>query len=196
LRDDWCVSESPAVTEFREFVQEVSAAAIFAMTSMLFQSIELTKGLQSSIAVGNENPTMFFGAGSPNEQFAPFVSRPLRELIQKASKGGSYIDLIGHGWIVTLFSSWEEEFRGLIAASLGLAPDDLKCDLFGDLRHMRNDIAHHRGVATVRNTGHCRVLRWASTGQLISAGPVQIEEFLVQLAPHLALWANGATDDG
>ncbi|HEY5273058.1 MAG TPA: hypothetical protein VIJ34_07460 [Acidimicrobiales bacterium] len=149
------MSAEAAVTEFRERLQEVSAAAVYAQTAMLMQSDRLTEQLQQSIALGNTDPTMFFGSGDPNEAFAPFVQRPLRELIAKSSKGGSYIDLIGHGWIITVFSSWEEEFRALIAGGLGLLTDDLQCDLLGDLRHMRNDIAHHRGIATARNTERC-----------------------------------------
>lgn len=49
--------------------------------------------------------------------------------------------------VVFLFEQWQSKYRREIATALGHStPDDLKEPLFGDLRLLRNDIVHCRGV--------------------------------------------------
>ena len=60
------------------------------------------------------------------------------------------------------------------------------CGEMGDLRHMRNDIVHHRGVASADHTGRCRVLHWQQVDQQISIGLPHVEQFMGLFGKRLA----------
>ena len=65
-------------------------------------------------------------------------------------------------------SKWEREFRPLFAKLCDLPVKSVKSDLFGDLRHLRNDVVHHRAVATASNSGKCKLLGFFETGDVIN----------------------------
>ena len=41
---------------------------------------------------------------------------------------------------------------------------DVRDDLLGDIRLLRNDIVHHGGIATKANSGRCKILQWFNDG--------------------------------
>jgi hypothetical protein len=43
---------------------------------------------------------------------------------------------------------------------------------------MRNDIVHHRGIATAGNSGRCEVLRWFKADDPMHVMPVHVVEFM------------------
>jgi hypothetical protein len=74
---------------------------------------------------------------------------------------------LGHQWIVFVFAIWEDELRGRLANALGVPRKDRNTvthPILGDLRLIRNDVIHKRGVATQEHTGRCATLRWFSVG--------------------------------
>jgi hypothetical protein len=48
--------------------------------------------------------------------------------------------------IVFVFAYWDEEIRPQIAKIRGVKPNDVKIDAFGDLRILRKNIVHNRGL--------------------------------------------------
>ena len=60
---------------------------------------------------------------------------------------------IGQQWVVTLVAQWNEHFRQLFADALGLKVEQVVDPAMGDMNKLRNDILHHRGIATDRNAG-------------------------------------------
>ena len=85
------------------------------------------------------------------------------ELRRRNSDGGLNHIRAAQNFLVLLYSFWEEEHRSLITEALGIKPaetkkcesckrklpgskTDLKVPVIGDVRLLRNDIIHHRGI--------------------------------------------------
>ena len=48
--------------------------------------------------------------------------------------------------IVFLFTYWEDEIRPRLAAATGVTPNDIRAEVMGDLRILRNVILHSKGI--------------------------------------------------
>ena len=95
------------------------------------------------------------------------------------------------GWVEQVFNIiWERQFRGDSYKSLQL-PDDLegkatlhkirpKMDVAGDLRRIRNDLVH-TGVASVGETGKCKILDWFKPGDPMVFSTNHVFDFLNQM---------------
>lgn len=97
-------------------------------------------------------------------------------------------------WFTHIFAVWEERYRGRLALAHGLTADgerwrrtDLLIPLFGDIRTLRNDFVHNKGVAdeSTRNT----LLTWGVHNKPIE---ITVEQMgtLVDLFPRLELLAT------
>lgn len=85
------------------------------------------------------------------------------------------------GWLIETYTRWECQNRKELKASFQV--DDAISplwDVFGDLRRMRHDILHERGIATKKNTGKCTVLRWFSPGDKMVFCTRHVFDFLNQ----------------
>ena len=67
-------------------------------------------------------------------------------LLREVSVGGNIHARLTQQLIVTVFTGWDAHHRAQVAMARGLETDELKSDYFGDLRLLRNDIVHNRGV--------------------------------------------------
>lgn len=90
-------------------------------------------------------------------------------------------------WFAYVFALWEEQYRGLIATAHGDAPDgdawrrrDIACPLFGDIRRIRNDFIHNKGVAD--ESAANEVLTWFTEGDPAQISTAQMLS-LVELFP-------------
>lgn len=106
--------------------------------------------------------SMTFGRGDPEDpESVGFHTWPAVELKERLAEDGTVARQLGQQWIVLLDVQWEHNFRPRFAKALGLSePKELPEPLFADIRRMRNDIVHHQGVATGRNSGRCEILEW------------------------------------
>lgn len=69
----------------------------------------------------------------------------------------------GRMWLPTFFSRWEEEYRHRLAEAHGCRPRDFQIPFFGDLRKLRNDVAHRRSPTNARcdrNLASSPPIRW------------------------------------
>jgi hypothetical protein len=98
----------------------------------------------------------------------------------QTAKGGPVETMLGQQWIVFAFSAWEEGYRRRLADALDCPLDDLRVPLLGDLRLLRNDVVHHRGIASARNAGRCKVLRWFAEVDEIRLDIHRLAEFKEQ----------------
>ncbi len=64
------------------------------------------------------------------------------------SKGGSNEQQHARAVLVFLFTYWELEIRPRLAASRGVELEQIRSDVMGDLRILRNAILHARGIMT------------------------------------------------
>ena len=187
-----CDSTVSPYDDLRAFLHEMAAAHLFGAIGLVEQQQKFQRMLAESAASGTPDPMIHVGNGSPaSSDWAPYVTWRLAELPERVAPGGQFSTLLGQLWIVTVYTAWEHGYRKAIAGELGHSqPEDLVCDEMGDLRHMRNDIVHHRGVATADHTGRCRVLHWSQVDQQISIGPPHVEQFMGLIGKRLAAWQD------
>lgn len=85
---------------------------------------------------------------------------------QRNFKDGSNSVFMGQVCLIAIFQYWEDYYRGEIAKAIGIEKNDLKSDIFGDLRLIRNSIVHHRGIAKKETEG-CKILNKFNKGESI-----------------------------
>ncbi|WP_157101173.1 hypothetical protein [Nocardia shimofusensis] len=102
----------------------------------------------------------------------------------------------GRMWLPTFFSRWEEDYRHQLAAVHGCKPRDLQIPFFGDLRKLRNDVAHRGGVARADGAATCEILQWFEAGDPIVLTHTHFKEVIdrfpwLELAQRPAAAAAG-----
>jgi len=81
------------------------------------------------------------------------------ELIQALRRGGDFEIQNCHAFVVFIFHLWDEYYRPRIAKAMGLEQSkQLKSDLFGDVRLLRNAIIHNQAILTESEYGRLRSL--------------------------------------
>jgi hypothetical protein len=111
------------------------------------------------IVPSNPDPVVFVGAGDPNLPTSKrFAQLTKSQVLERTAVGGLTDQLIGQQWILLVFSAWEYEFRSRLATAHGCTASELKYSLFGDLKNLRHDVIHNRGIASQENTGKCELL--------------------------------------
>src|SRR5450759_4608308 len=74
------------------------------------------------------------------------------DYIAANTKGGSNEQQHSQAVLVFLFTFWEEEIRPRLAASKGVELREIRSDIMGDLRILRNVILHSKGI--IRSEKH------------------------------------------
>ena len=70
------------------------------------------------------------------------------DYIAANSKGGSNEQQHSQAILIFLFTYWEDEIRPRLAASKGVELQEIRSDIMGDLRIVRNVILHSKGIIT------------------------------------------------
>jgi hypothetical protein len=126
----------------------------------------------------NPDPRIFIGSGPPG-QVGPFGVRHMSEVLNDVAKGGPVETTLGQQWLVSVFTAWEHNFRRRLATAHGVDESQITAPVLGDLRHLRNDVVHHHGIATAENTGKCLVLRhWVAVGDPIRLSGEHFDELM------------------
>jgi hypothetical protein len=152
--------------DLHRFIDETKAATGAALRGLREVRFSLE---QSGLVPNNPDPLVHFGEGPPTspEGTAYAVWRRSEALANLVPRGPVDARLTQQ-WLVALFTAWEHEYRPRLAVAHGLGKDTLLLyNPWGDLRHLRNDIVHHHGIATRNNAGRCRELIWFSDGEKI-----------------------------
>jgi hypothetical protein len=169
------------IEEFQQRVNDAAGVHAIALTGVL-----MVASMSESIELTNRGPesSMFFGHGDPNTPDGfTYQHWKLDDLPAHLAADGPVIRALGQQWLVLVASLWNDEFRSRLAKAKGIRTNEVKDPYFGDINKMRNDIVHHGGIATERNSGRCEVLRWFSEGEVIDVRPVHVAE----LADYLGL---------
>ena len=130
------------------------------------------------------------------------------DLHEVLDREGDAEQLAFKGWVEHIYNHvWEAKYRNRF--NDGTEGDNLmrpETSPMGDLRHIRDDLIHHRGVATESNTGRCAVLKWFEPGDRIVLGMGHVFDFLNHMAlmqptgahtrdGQFALWAHFPSDE-
>lgn len=101
-------------------------------------------------------------------------------------RGGQAEQLAYRGWFAQVFGLWEDRYRDKFKAALEAVTGtgDIilpESDVMGEMGYIRNDIVHHRSIATKNNMGRCRLFRWFEPGEPIVLGMGHVFAVLHQL---------------
>lgn len=146
----------------------------------------------------NPDPMIHFGISPPSGQTPAYAACRMSEALVQVAHNGPIETRLGHLWIMSFYALWDDEYRPRLAALHGRSRDEEQYDLFGDLRHLRNDAVHNGGVASGRETGKCIVLRhWFQPNEMIRLEGRHFAEFF-DLIPwsDLANGSNSSSHDG
>jgi hypothetical protein len=159
-----------AVTELGKFVREEIAATSVAIGCLRAMATQTLSHVRAS---GDHESVRIIDAGLEGFTVVPRIMglNGAQNLLREVSVGGTIHARLTQQLIVTVFTGWDAHHRARIATARGLETDELKSDYFGDLRLLRNDIVHSRGLAkgSVRCTGAV-LFRELKTGDLIYLG--------------------------
>lgn len=88
------------------------------------------------------------------------------EYKQRNNPNGGNYKFVGNMAIITIFEYWESSCRNELAQLHQVKPKRIRSDIFGDLRHLRNSIIHHRGIA-LPEVAKCKIFNWYNEGDEI-----------------------------
>jgi hypothetical protein len=137
---------------------------------------------------------IFYGRGDPNDPNSVIQHQTTQgEYKARNPPGGSNFRLLSHNLIVFAFHLWEQEYRARIAKLLGKKTNELKLPVFGDLRHLRNEILKHRGVLTEYVSNRLEVISGMEVGQVINFAEADIEQLVYDIKAALDDTVQSAT---
>lgn len=159
-----------ALTELGTFVREEIAATSVAIGCLRAIATQTLNDIRAS---GDHEGVRLIDAEVEGFTFIPRIMgvNGAETLLREVSVGGNIHARLTQQLIVTVFTGWDAHHRAQIAEARGVKTDELKSDYFGDLRLLRNDIAHSRGLTkrSVRCVGAV-LFRELKTGDLIYLG--------------------------
>jgi hypothetical protein len=94
--------------------------------------------------------------------------RHVSEVVLDLARDGRVETTLGQQWVVTAYNAWEHNFRERLADAHGVDKAKVTAPLLGAIRHLRNDVVHHHGVASAEHTGRRLVLgHWVAVSDPI-----------------------------
>ena len=132
------------------------AMALAGVATLLDDLHEKTQSVENITAASMN----LVGYGDPNTDEGIFWQAwPLIEMDEQLGADGPVIRSARPAVrVVTLAARWTD-CRDRFARAEGKDTVEIKEPIMGDITKMRNDVVHHHGLATRRNTGRCEVLR-------------------------------------
>lgn len=67
-------------------------------------------------------------------------------------------EAVSRMWVAWFYALWDEDYRHRLAAMHGCEPRDIQHEYFADLRKMRHDTTHGKGLARGNGAARCTVL--------------------------------------
>lgn len=111
-----------------------------------------------------------YGDGALTEASTKLQHRTTQGIFRiRNTRGGHNYVIAAQMLVVLVFEYWESEHRSRIAAALGLKEaTDLRVPILGDLRLLRQDIIHHRGIVRPDTERKLQTLSGFATGATIA----------------------------
>jgi len=98
------------------------------------------------------------------------------ELKKRINKDGENYKTIANLCIVLIFQYWDY-YRKKIAKQLNIEENEIKFDIMGDIRYLRNSILKHKGTGN-HEMKKCKILKWFKEGEEININPEQFEKII------------------
>lgn len=128
----------------------------------------------------NWDTPLYYGDGPAGEATQVAHTTTLGERIGRNACDSENCTFFGNMALVTIYGFWEDHYREKIAETRGIAKDDIKSDVMGDIRHLRHSIIHNIGIAT-KEVENCKVLKWFNEGDKVFLN----EQMFLQMISHV-----------
>lgn len=139
---------------------------------------------------------LFYGNGDPNDPSSQIQHVSTQgEVKERNRDNGKNAKTISRVVILTIYQFWEDHYREEFAKALEKSKNEIASDFFGDIRHIRNDMIHHRNVASERVL-KCKTLNYFGIGDEIYLEKDEVMGLMVQFRTaldDLCVEASGAT---
>jgi hypothetical protein len=110
------------------------------------------------LLTGDPNQSLFVGNGHPDK--GQVKSRiPMRVAVAYLRKDGEFTDRIAKAILVTIYAEGDERYRPMMASEFGIPTKQIKSDLMGDVRHVRNWIVHNKSIVDEKRHS-LKILQW------------------------------------
>jgi hypothetical protein len=127
-----------------------------------------------------DRANFYYGRGDPNDPSARIQHVSTQgELKVRNRDDGANCKTVSRVVILTVYQFWEDHYREQFANAVCKVKNDIMGDFFGDIRHIRNDIIHHRNHASER-VNKCKLLKYFKPEQEICLDKEQVMEVMVQ----------------
>lgn len=130
-----------------------------------------------------------YGTSSPPKYKDPHNSSLLHittqgGLKERNKKDGINFKVIGNLSIVQIYQFWEDKYRDEIAKSMNLQKDDLKSDIFGELRQIRTSIIHNNNIVTSDCEKKVKIIKFKQ-GEVIFLKQNEVHEIVNAVKSYL-----------
>ncbi|BCG65199.1 MAG: hypothetical protein methR_P3024 [Methyloprofundus sp.] len=99
------------------------------------------------------------------------------EYKKRNSPEGENYRFIGNMTLISIFEYWESSCRNKLASHHNIHRKYIKSHIMGDLRHIRNSIIHHRGIA-LPEINKCKTFGWYKENDGIFIDGDQMEDII------------------
>ena len=170
-------SMDPAIDP-QSFVTDFDAALhedqmYFAASGMAFGQLR-TFFQRNRMSPTNRNNSVSISTRAPDED--PYAARmSFADILAALEPQGEFLKRTGWFWLTNVFGRWEHDFRPKVAKALGVELEKVRSDVMGDIRRIRNDVVHNRGIASNEHSAKVRLLTdWVTVGDEIRVGEAQV----------------------
>ena len=165
-----------AITEFE--------AVLNSITGLFVDSQDAFALLQAKVeseAEGKDwDSPIYYGDGPVGAAKDVPHTTTIADRIARNADCGENATFVGNMALVTIDSYWEDCYRAQIAHARAVTKKEIKSDVMGDIRKLRNSILHNRGIAT-KEVAACKVLKWFNERDDIFLS----EQMFLQMISHV-----------
>lgn len=149
-----------------QFVAETNAAYGLYLDALMGFTALADLVVRNQKATGSKDDSQFFyGQGPPTDPKNVLLHQTTQgALKQRVQRGGRHYFLMGRWLIVLVYELWEAGYRTPFAQAAGIDRGTLFVSVFGDLRRLRHDILHRKGVLNGDTVNRLEVLPHPLTG--------------------------------
>ena len=156
------MSASEIVREFVSILDSVTAVFLDSRDGFELLQIQLEAENQDR----NWNEPVYFGDGPPSQVRNVAHTTTIGDRIGRNACDGANCTFVSNMAVVAIYSYWEDYYRLEIAKAMNLTNQELKSDIFGEIRRLRQAIVHHHGKATAE-VAAAKLLAWFDEGEEI-----------------------------
>ncbi len=166
------------------FFFDIQTASLLARAKLTEWAAQNGLNDDSNLIVGTGEPK-----GTPEQVIEQSLhSTTLGEVKRRLSDGGFDQFQAACHVIVFVFHLWDEKYRAELAAELGKPINEVKIDILGDLRLLRNSIIHNKGVASA-DIARCKIITRFKPGDKLSIGKEDIHLIVRELRVAIGKYA-------